>query len=435
MARLNTPVRSAPVKTHEGATASRTNPNEKLRRSVLSCLLWEDSFYESGESIAQRISDTATKCSPEFVSALAKQARGEYRLRHAPLWLCMDLIRRGGKLAGQTLTDVIQRPDEITEALAMYWKAGKRPLSKQMKVALGNAFNKFDEYQLAKYNRDGEIKLRDALFMVHAKPKDDAQAEIFRRLTDNDLAIPETWEVKLSGGGDKKEVFTDLMKRNKLGYMALLRNLRNMQEAGVDKSLIEQKLIEGASRSKALPFRFLSAARHAPQYEQALDQAMTIAMGEMDKMKGKTVVLVDVSGSMSFDRVSKRSELLRIDAAAALAAMARGMCEDCRILVFNKRTYEVPARDGMALVDAITKLCGGGTDIAQAVQCANSIGYDRLIIVSDEQSQTRIVDPVGKAYILNVASYENGIGYGPYTHISGWSEQSIRYIQGIENKQ
>ena len=433
MARLNTPVRSNPVHTHEGAKASRVNPNEQLRRSVLSCLLWENTFYESGESIADRISNTADKCSPEFVSALAKEARNQYRLRHAPLWLCMSLIRRGGKLAGQTLTDVIQRPDEITEALSMYWKDGKRPLSKQLKIGLANAFNKFDEYQLAKYNRDSAIKLRDALFMVHAKPKDDAQGEIFKRLVNNELAIPETWEVKLSGGQNKAEAFTDLLKRNKLGYMALLRNLRNMHEAGVDRALVKKKILAGASKSKALPFRFLSAAKAAPSFEAELDLAMQQSVSEMPKLPGTTVLLVDVSTSMSWSGVSEKSDLTRIDAAAALAALAREVCEDCFIYMFATGMTEAPARRGMALIDAIKKNVGGGTNMGGAVAYINqNVKHDRLIVVTDEQSRTPVPNPVAKGYILNVATFENGVGYGPFTHINGWSEQSIRYIQETE---
>lgn len=437
MARLNAAVRANPVYTHEGAKASRVNPNEQLRRSVLSCLLWEDSFYEDGQSIADRIRDTAAQCKPEFVAQLAKEARVAYRLRHAPLWLTMDLIRRGGKLAGETLTDVIQRPDEITEALAMYWKDGKRPLSNQLKIGLANAFNKFDEYQLAKYNRDSDIKLRDALFMVHAKPKDAAQAEIFKRLTDNDLAIPETWEVQLSGGGDKKEVFTRLMNQNKLGYMALLRNLRNMEQSGVDRDLMAQKLHDGAAKSKALPFRYISAAMACPSMESVLDECMLLAFEGLNKFEGSTVVLVDVSGSMGAN-VSERSQISRLDAAAGLAIYAREASTECRVFAFGTQCGEVPARRGMALRDALRSAnLGHGTNTYSAIRAINNHAghYDRIIVVTDEQAHHDhggMPQPKGKGYILNVAPYENGIGYGPYTHINGWSEQSIRYIQELE---
>jgi len=438
MARLNTPVR--PTTTHEGGTASRTNLQELLRRSVLSCLLWENTFYEDGESIAERITTVADQCSPEFVSELAKEARNEYRLRHAPLWLSMSLIRRGGKLAGQTLTDVVQRPDEITEALAMYWKDGKKPLSNQLKIGLSNAFNKFDEYQLAKYNRDSEIKLRDALFMVHAKPKDKAQAEIFKRLVDNELAIPETWETRLSAGQDKKESFTDLLKRNKLGYMALLRNLRNMTEAGVNRSLIEEKLRSGATKSKALPFRYLAAAITTPSLESVLDECMLKAFDGLPRFKGRTVVLVDVSGSMAA-QISERSTMRRFDAAAGLAIYCREASDDCRVFMFGTKCAEVPNRRGMALRDVFvgggSKL-GHGTQTWAAIETVNKqVGeYDRLIVITDEQTRDHgVVEPLGnsKGYILNVAPNQNGIGYGLYTHINGWSEQSIRYIQETES--
>lgn len=433
MARTNTPVRSSQLRTHEGAISSRINPKEQLRRTLLACLLWERSFYEDGVSVAERIAASAGRCSPEFISGLAKEARNEYRLRHAPLWLVMSLLRRGGSTAGQTLTDVIQRPDEITEALAMYWRDGRIPLSKQLKVGLANAFNKFDEYQFAKYNRNSEIKLKDVLFMVHPKPKDADQQKIFDRIVKDDLAIPETWEVKLSSGQNKVEVFTDLIKRKKLGHMALLRNLRNMD--GVDEDLINQSIIEGAKHSKVLPFRYLSAAKAAPRFEESLDIAMQSSMSEMPKLKGTTVLLVDVSLSMN-NMLSDRSTLNRLDAAAALAVLVREISEDCVLFAFSHQLQDLPSRRGMSLIDAIRNTNRSNTRLGKSVTELHTFRkseYDRVIIITDEQSRDQVPAPKGKGYILNVASYQNGIGYGTYTHITGWSEQSIRYIQEIES--
>ena len=147
--RLNTSSAISRNYTHEGAVAKHITPEQQLRRSVLSCLLWEKEFYEDGKSIADRIVETAAECSKETVSKLAIEARNTYGLRHAPLMLLQDLIRRGGSGIGDTIAKTIRRPDEITELVAIYWRDGKRPLSKQMKLGLGKAFGKFSEYQLA----------------------------------------------------------------------------------------------------------------------------------------------------------------------------------------------------------------------------------------------------------------------------------------------
>ena len=167
----------APV-THGGAPAVRINAEAQLRRSVLSTLLWENQYYENGQTIAQRIKELASQVDPVKVAALAVEAREVQKLRHVPLLLAAALAPRGGALVGDTIARVIQRADELAEFLAIYWgmqeapkgKGSLRPspLSKQVKRGLAQAFTKFDEYQLAKYNRDEAIKLRDVLFLTHA---------------------------------------------------------------------------------------------------------------------------------------------------------------------------------------------------------------------------------------------------------------------------
>ena len=170
---MKTNVKTETLRTHEGAPAKHINPELQLKRSVMSCLLWEDTFYESGQSIADRISELAHACQPKFVADLAIHVRTEGKLRHAPLWLLVALIKSaGGKLVEDTIYKVIQRADELTELLALYWKDGKQPLPAVLKRGLAKAFNKFDAYQFAKYDRDGEIKLRDVMFLTHPKPKD-----------------------------------------------------------------------------------------------------------------------------------------------------------------------------------------------------------------------------------------------------------------------
>ena len=223
------------IATHEGAVAKQINAEQMLRRSVLSCLLWEREFYEDGITIAERIASLVPAVAAEKVAALAIEARSKMHLRHVPLWIVrlMAALPSHRRLVANTLTKIIQRADEITEFLALYWANKKQPLSAQVKRGLAAAFTKFDEYQLAKYDRSGAVRLRDALFLCHAKPKDAEQEALWKRLIDGKLTIPDTWEVALSGGADKKEAFERLMAEEKLGGLAFLRNLRNMLEAQV----------------------------------------------------------------------------------------------------------------------------------------------------------------------------------------------------------
>src|ERR1700751_218269 len=178
MARLNILNSARGLRTHEGAPARHLSNHLQLRRSVLACLLWENQFYEDGIEIGGRIAELVPKLEPERVAALAVEAREQMKLRHVPLLLVREMARhkthRG--LVAETLEAVIQRADERCEFVAIYWKDGRVPLSGPGKKGLAAAFPQFDEYQLAKYDRGGALKLRGALFLFPPEPRGGKQA-------------------------------------------------------------------------------------------------------------------------------------------------------------------------------------------------------------------------------------------------------------------
>jgi 60 kDa SS-A/Ro ribonucleoprotein len=434
MARLNTLNLNLGPRTHEGAPARHLSPELQLRRSVLACLLWESQFYEDGVEISGRIAELVSKVAPEKVAALAVEARQQMKLRHAPLLLVREMARHAThrRLVADTLATVIQRADELAEFVAIYWKDGRVPLSGQVKKGLAAAFPKFDEYQLAKYDRGGPIKLRDVLFLCHAKPRDAVQAGVWKKLIWGRLATPDTWEIALSSGADKREAWQRLLAENKLGALALLRNLRNMREAGVEEELVLAAL-HSMKAQRVLPFRFLAAARYAPLWEEALERAMLTCVAGQEKLPGKTIVLVDVSGSMTAP-LSRRSEMQRTDAAYGLAVLLREVGEKVAVFSFSNALAEVPARRGFALRDAIdASQPHGATYLGKAVERLNqNEPCDRLIVITDEQAHDTVPAPRGKGYVINVASYKNGVGYGKWTHIDGWSESVVDYIRMLE---
>lgn len=435
MAKTNVAKRYPAVKTHEGGSARQVGAEAQLRRSVMACLLWEKTFYEDGVEIADRIKSLVPKVDPEKVADMALMARGPMKLRHAPLLLVRELARHPeikdhNGLVAETLENVIQRADELAEFLALYWKEKKQPLSAQVKKGLAAAFLKFDEYDLAKYNRDGAVKMRDVLFLSHAKPKNKSQGKLWKRLVDGELKVPDTWEVALSAGKDKKETWERLMSEERLGAMALLRNLRNMKEAKVDKKTI-RKALGAIKTERVLPHRFIAAARHAPEWEPELEIAMFQSIQNIPKIKGHTVILVDVSGSMD-SAVSDKSEMKRFDAAAGLAVLAREMCEQVDIYVFSDYVKSVPARRGFALRDAICNAPHGGTYLGKAITHVGGEDYDRIIVFTDEQSADAVPNPKGKGYMVNVAAYKNGVGYGKWIHMDGFSDHILRYIYETE---
>ncbi|CCD95222.1 conserved hypothetical protein [Bradyrhizobium sp. ORS 375] len=426
--------------THEGAPSRQLAPVQALQRTLLSCLLWEDQLYEDGVAIADRIKALVPQVEPRDAAQLAVRAREEMKLRHAPLLVAREMARlpQHRALVAETLPRIIQRPDEMTELLAIYWadelgpqqQRRRQPVSAQVKKGPAKAFAKFDAYQLAKYDREGPVRLRDVLFLVHARPKDDAQEAVWKQLVDGELPSPDTWEVALSAGADKRASFERLLGENRLGALALLRNLRLMRQAGVERDLIA-KAIMSMRTDRVLPYRFITAARHAPDFEPELEQAMLKSIKGHARLPGRTRLLIDVSGSM-FAALSAKSEMTRADAACGLAVLAREVCDAVEIFTFSDKVVKVPPRRGFALRDAILgSQPHSGTYLGRAVSEVDREG-DRLIVFTDEQSHDPVPSPRARGTIVNVASYQHGVGYGPWTRVDGFSEAVIAWIAAQE---
>lgn len=446
------------VQTHEGTPAPRLTPIKALRRAALTALLWEDAFYESGNTIAAGLAALVPQCRPGDVAALAREARDRMYLRHLPLFLVRELarVKGNGPLVADTLAHVIQRPDELGEYLSLYWKdqadAQKEPLSAGSKRGLARALKKFKAETLAKYDRDSVVKLRDVLRLTHPKPDHEGQAATWKQVIARTLETPDTWETQLSAGKAPKETWERLLRERKLGGLAFLRNLRNMTAAGVDVGLIRERF--RGPFEKVLPFRFIAAARHAVHLEPEIEAAMLRCLEGLPKLSGTTALVIDTSPSMWGAKVSARSELDRFDAAAALAILARELCESVHVWAFNMRAHEVPARRGFALRDALAATKAGASCGGLAVAAANARGYDRIIVITDGQwhymadgsafnpnsrqaheGRAQDVSPApltDKAYMINVAPYRHGYSTGAWQNVDGWSERILDFIVEAE---
>jgi len=437
MVKLNQIVRAF---THERARAKRFTPEMELQRALMNCLLWEDQFYEDGVAIADRIKALVPQVAPYRVAALAVEAREAMKLRHAPLLVVREMARheKHRVLVADTLARVIQRPDEMTELLAIYWadalgprqQRKRQPVSAQVKKGLARAVTKFDAYQLAKYDRDGAVRIRDVLFLVHAKPKNAEQEMVWKQLVDGELVSPDTWEVALSSGQDKRATFKRLIVGNKLGGLALLRNLRLMQKAAVPRKTIAAAL-KAMRTDRVLPYRFITAARYAPDFEPELETAMLKSLKGHVRLPGRTRLLIDVSGSM-FARLSAQSEMTRADAACGLAILAREVCDEVEIFTFSQDVKMIPPRRGFALRDAIIdSQPHGSTFLGKAVSEIDRKG-DRLIVFTDEQSHDKVSDPKARGTMVNVASYQHGVGHDAWIRVHGFSEAVIAWIAAAE---
>lgn len=435
-----------------GLLAAKQEPEALLRRSVMANLLWEDVFYEDGASVADNIKRLIPQVDPEKVFTIAVEARTKQKLRHVPLFIAREMARLESHkgLVGELLPQIILRADELPEFLALYWQDGKRPVSKQVKVGLSRAFDNFDAYQLAKYNRGNQIKLRDVMFLVHPKPSQ-GKEQLYQQLANNELPVPDTWEVALSTGQDKRESWVRLINERKIGALAFVRNLRNMEQASVPAEVILHGF-QTVNPRWLLPLNYLAAAKAAPRYERELESLMLRGLAKAPKLPGYTIFIVDVSGSM-FGGVSSKSDLKRIDAAVAMVILAAEMCE--RIAVYatagddRSRIHEtefIKPRRGFALGDevlnAYRRLGGGGIFTRQCLEFIKSKESsipDRIIVFSDSQDcdyqDRRVPAPFGKQnYIVDVSSHARGINYERVwsAEVSGWSEHFLSFIAAFE---
>ena len=438
-----------------GAWAAKQSNVQSLRRAVMANLLWEDIAYMDGQSVSDEICRLIPLCAPEEVYNIALKARKEQKLRHTPLFIAVEMCKydEHRKYVRQLLPQIITRADMLSDFMALYWHEGKKPLCKQAQFGLADAFYNFDEYQFAKYDRDAPIKLRDVMFICHPKPRNEEETALYKRIAERKLQTPDTWEVALSSGKDKKEAWTRLITENKLGAWATLRNLRNMKQVEVDRHVIDHA-ISSIRSHMLLPFDFIKAVREAPEFEHQIELAMLESYKQLPQLQGNTLMIVDVSGSMNAN-LSTRSTFTRLDAACAMAILAINQCEDFELVatagndstrVCSSEHIRYP-KYGFDLIKQIKesedRLGGGGIFTRQCLEwCKKQFAdkkFDRIIIFSDSQDcdfpDKRTPKPFGERnYICDVSAHTKGINYkGIWTaEISGFSEYFLNYISVAE---
>ena len=441
-----------------GALAAKQSNTALLRRAVLANLLWEDVAYMDGMKVAKEIQRLIPLCPAIDVYNIALEARTMQKLRHTPLFLAVEMCKypEHKMFVQDLLPKIITRADMLTDFLAIYWKDGKKPIANQAKKGLAKAFHNFNEYKFAKYDRDAAIKLRDVMFLCRPKPENQYEQDLFKKVADRTLATPETWEVLLSTGKDKKESWTKLITEGKIGGLAMLRNIANMRKANVDKKVINEGL-EKLKSSMLMPLDFLKAFRMNPEFGRQIEDAMINSYANLPKLKGKTLFIVDVSGSMGA-RMSEKSDFTRYDAACAMAMLAANQCEDYEIVCTagNDWTHtgaheHIPyPQKGFGIFEQIREtnrnIGRGGIFTRQCLEWCNDKfkgqKFDRIIVFSDSQDcdfpERRTPKPFGTYnYICDISAHTKGVNYrGAWTaEISGFSEHFITFIAAMEGIQ
>jgi len=476
----------------EHAPAYKLSKEWELYVTVVTSAL-SDKFYESASERVEKLRQLIKCVDPQFVARLAIYARQRMNLRSIPLVLTVELakIHKGDSLLSRLTTKVVQRADEITELLAYYQLANERKemkklnrLSKQLQAGLQNAFNNFDEYQFAKYNRDTEIKFRDALFLVHPKAKNDEQQLIFNKIVENKLETPYTWETELSALGQndfatddaKKEAFArkweELIDSEKLGYMALLRNLRNILQAGVSAAHIQRVCDtlsnkKKALQSKQLPFRFLAAYRELSQVDSgyahkimsALEDAVTVVAENIQGFDEatKTLIACDVSASMQ-QPITPKSRVQNYDIGLMLGMLLKSRCQNVVTGIFGDtwKIVNLPSNGVLSNVDAFYKREGevgystNGYLVIKDLK-DRKVVMDKIMIFTDCQlwnsndgktqlknvwDKYKTIAPKAKLYLFDLAGYGNvplDITSNDVHLIAGWSDKIFDILTAIDN--
>lgn len=492
--KFNSNAKAKPAANYEGAKAYKLTPEMELYSAVATSLL-SDKHYEAADERLLRIQSLLKEVNPVFAAKLAIYARKQMNLRSVPVALVTELakLHNGDDLVSKTIAQVVQRPDEIMELLACYQLFNKRTnvkklnrLSKQVQKGLAAAFNKFDEYQFAKYNRNTDVKLKDALFLVHPKAKDNDQQALFNKIVKDELAIPYTWETELSALGqlqldeaEKAKAVTarweELIDSKKLGYMALLRNLRNILQADVSSAHIEKVAAylsneQAVLQSKQMPFRFLSAWKEVKGIRSGytnylLDTLEKAIAASAKNLQGfdldtRVVIACDVSGSMRTG-LSTGGSIWLYDIGLLMGMLLQSVCSNVITGLFGD-TWKTIAVPGTGILSNVELLYQRSNEVGLATN-----GYlvladlterkyvaDKVMLFTDVQmwdSNTNNVSvqntisaqwkrykeiaPDAKLYLFDLAGY----GHSPVRMlnddvclIAGWSDKIFAMLEAIE---
>jgi hypothetical protein len=496
--------------TYEGGAGYARDTKSELFLLAVSNMVGENTFYENGSARDTRYETLvrrATLEDPEWTARLLRWLRDEGNLRSASLVGAAEFAKtrldaRQPGLSRQVIDSVLQRPDEPGEMLAYWTSRYGRAVPKPVKRGVADAVRRlYNERALLKYDTDSKgFRFGDVLDLVHPSASTPAQGALYRHALDrrhnrdNEIpnlltvlrcreqlaAIPVAeragrlrkpggFGVELRDAGMTWEALAGWLQSPmdaaawesiipSMGLMALTRNLRNFDEAGVSPAiakLVADRLAdpEEVARSRQLPMRFLSAYRAAPslRWSWALEQAITHSLANVPQLPGRTLILVDTSGSMNAG-FSKDGTLMRWDAAAVFGIALGQRCEAVDVVSFSGGGYfghrplskQFPLRGGESLLKSLDRwkdggyFLNGGTDTPGALR-THFAGHDRVVILTDEQAGEGGVDTAVPAtvpmYTWNLAGYRHGhapSGFGTRHTFGGLSDAAFRMIPLLE---
>lgn len=383
--------------TYEGGRGYEKNPVQDWLNFLMSANL-ENRFYESaGEQTERFVALTnriGKEYGPEFVGKCAHFARNEIGMRSIVTLTAAILNEQTFPTKRSFFGSILSRPDDVAELFAAIDKLGGKRSNAAVRGAK-DYLNTLNEYQIGKYKMKGkEYNMYDLINITHA------HSDAITKYKNDILDSPDTWEVKMSAASsqeERKDEWKRLVKEKKLGYLALIRNLRNIMDADIDESFITYDLVpqlineEKIKKSNVFPYQIYTAYKNMEVHNfyvvSALEKAFRIACGNVDKLPGKSVILLDVSGSMDCP-YSKNSCMSIKEIGACYAAMMY-ISQDCDFVKFGntacKKVYN-KLDNVFSIIDQMVRNdgCGWGTNERMAFAELNQ-KYDRIFLVSDMQ--------------------------------------------------
>ncbi len=498
--------------THEGGAAYTRDTKSELFMLAVVNMVGEDTFYESAGQRDARYAHLVRQVAvedPVWMVRFLRWLRAGANMRSASLVGAAEFVHarlaagvasvpayevpgeatdRGVERAA--IDVVCQRPDEPGELLAYWMSTHGRAVPMPVKRGLADAARRlYTEYGLLKYDTAAHgVRFADVIDLTHPRPGTPAQGDLFRHALDRRHnradGIPETlpmvrrnallrsegepgdwlnpqvlreagmtWEDALSAAGsrvDKARLWEALITT--MGIMALARNLRNFDQAGVPDRVVEHVIARftdpaQVAKSRMFPFRWLSAYEAAPslRWGHALDQALQHSLTALPAFPGRTLVLVDTSGSMTSLGYSARSKVTPLKAAAifGVALAAKGENIDLVGFANGTRPFRHPVPAGASVIREVERFVrragedGHGTAIAASLR-ATYAGHDRVVIVSDMQTMDTGVSTAVPARVP-IYGFNLG-GYSPTTlpsapgrvELGGLTDATFRMIPLLE---
>lgn len=469
-------LRSRPdaVVNHEQGLAFKADPQLELYLRACTCLI-EDRFYSRADQQLAELRAAIHQCDRSYVLKLANYARNQMHLRTLPMILLAEASVMHSGTSNEAKSDVrsyvpkiVRRADEPGELLA-YWiqslgAGSKAKLPNALKKGLSDAMLRFDEYQLAKYNRAATVRLKDVLMLTHAKPDTAERAELYKRVLEDRLATPETWEVVISTQGARAETWNAIAP--KMGIMALVRNLRNFEQHDAQDALKHAIAVltdpVKVRESKLLPFRWLAAEREVAStlLKDALREAMKLSLSNVPVWPGSTAIFVDLSGSMS-SPLSAKSKLQYVDLACLMGAMATQLAQGAYLVGgFGESYADVPVSRYDSMITNTEKIrhtqVGHSTNAWLTIESLRKRkkAFDRVLIFSDMQCYNsyggqqslaeewilyrKEVNPKAVLYSVDLAGYgtlQFPQGDQGVVQLAGWSDRVLDLISAYEDRQ